>query len=117
VNLRTRSSARWGVIGLTAATAAIHFLRAAADPEIRVLFTLNGVGYLALAALLYVPLARLTPYRRWVRWTLMGYAAVTVVLYGVWGAMSGDWTVPLGPIAKVIEVALIWLVWQEGRGQ
>ena len=117
MNLRTRSPARWGVIGLTATTAAIHFLRAAGDPEIRVLFTLNGVGYLALAALLYVPLAQLGPYRRGVRWTLMGYAAITVVLYGVWGAMSGEWTVPLGPIDKVLEVTLIGLLWREGRGQ
>lgn len=101
---------------LTVATAAIHFARAAADPEIRVLFTLNGVGYLALAALLYVPLAQLGPYRHWVRWTLMGYAAVTVVLYGAWGAMSGEWTVPLGPIDKVIEVTLIGLLWRERRG-
>lgn len=102
---------------LTVATAAIHFSRAAADPEIRVLFTLNGVGYLALAALLYVPLPQLRPYRHWLRWTLIGYAAVTIVLYGAWGAMSGEWTIPLGPIDKLVEVTLIGLLWREGRGQ
>lgn len=102
---------------LTVATAAIHFSRAAADPEIRVLFTLNGVGYLALTALLYAPLAQLERYCRWVRWTLMGYAAVTIALYGVWGAMSGEWTIPLGPIDKLIEIGLIGLLWREERGK
>jgi hypothetical protein len=79
------------------------------------LFVLNGVGYLALAVLLYAPVSRLDPYRRLLRWVLMGYAAVTIVLYGVWGAMSGDWTVPLGPIDKLIEASLIGLLWREGR--
>lgn len=109
--------ARWAVIALAVATAAIHFIRAAADPEIRILFTLNGLGYLALVALLYAPVSRLTPYRPSVRWALMGYTAVTIVLYGVWGAMSGDWTVPLGPIDKLIEGALIGLVWRDRGGK
>jgi hypothetical protein len=64
---------------------------------------------------LYAPLAQLEPHRRRVRWTLMGYAAVTIVLYGVWGALSGEWTVPLGPVDKLIEVILIGLLWREER--
>jgi hypothetical protein len=52
-----------------------------------------------------------------VRWALIGYTAVTIVLYGVWGAMSGDWTVPLGPIAKLIEGTLIGLLWRDRVGR
>jgi hypothetical protein len=111
VNRHAGGRARWAVIVLAVVTAAIHFSRAASDPEIRLLFTLNGVGYLALVALLYAPVNRLDPYRRSVRWALIGFAAVTIVLYGVWGAMSGEWTVPLGPIDKLIEGALIGVLW------
>lgn len=107
---------RWAVIVLSVATAAIHFSRAAADPEIRVLFVLNGLGYLALVVLLYAPVSRLDPYRRWVRWILMTYATVTIALYAVWGVMSGEWTVPLGPIDKLIEGALIGLLWRDRGG-
>jgi hypothetical protein len=29
--------------------------------------------------------------------------------------MSGEWTVPLGPVDKLIEVILIGLLWREER--
>lgn len=101
------------ILLLTVATALIHFYRAAADPEISALFTLNGLGYLTLAGLLYARLPALAPYRSGVRWVFIGYTALTVVFYFVWAAMSGDWTVPWGPIDKIIEIALILLLWQE----
>lgn len=81
-----------GIIGLTAATALIHiqFL----FPE--TMFILNGLGYLALlAALYFVP--QLAEHRRLVRLVLLGYTAVTVVLWAL------------------IELALIALLWVEDR--
>ena len=112
--VRTDSNAsRAGILILVLVTALIHFSRAGADPDIRVLFILNGLGYLALGVLLYLPQAR--NWRRWVRRILMGYTALTVALYLLWAAMSSDWTVPLGPINLVVELLLIGLLWREGR--
>ncbi|HET9221802.1 MAG TPA: hypothetical protein VFO07_04825 [Roseiflexaceae bacterium] len=102
------------IIVLALTTAAIHFSRAAADPEISVLFTLNGLGYLALVAALYAPLSLTASKRRLLRGILIGYTAVTIALYLVWGLMSGEWAIPLGPIDKLVEVALIGLLWRDG---
>ena len=107
------TTSQLSIRALVVATAIIHFSRAIADPEIRVLFILNGLGYLGLGTLLFLP--QLLRWRRWIRWALIGYTTLTVVLYVVWGLMSGDWVFPLGPLDKVIELSLIWLLWQEDR--
>ncbi|HEX7022356.1 MAG TPA: hypothetical protein VF171_05825 [Trueperaceae bacterium] len=100
-----------GIIVLVLAVAAIHFSRAAADADIRSLFILNGLGYLGLGALLYLPQTQ--NWRRAVRRFLMAYTALTAVLYILWGAMSGDWTLPLGPVNLLLELLLIGLLRQE----
>lgn len=102
------------VIALTAAAAAIHFSRAAANSHITVLFALNGLGYLTLLALLYLPLPQLQPRRRQIRWTLICYAALTFVLFFVWGMMKGEWPA-IGFVDKVIEATLIGLLWYEAQ--
>jgi hypothetical protein len=43
------------LILLTAITALIHFQRVIADPDIRILFILNSLGYFALLAACYLP--------------------------------------------------------------
>lgn len=103
------------VILLAVATAAIHFSRAIADPDIGVLFILNGLGYLVLVGLLYLPIPQLVSRHRLVRRALMVYTAVTIVLYFVWGVMSGEWAVPVGPIDKVVEAVMVGLLWREDR--
>lgn len=103
------------IILLAVATAAIHFSRAVVDPAIRVLFILNGLGYLFLVGILYIPLRQFSSHRRLIRKTLMGYTAVTILLYFVWGVMSAEWVLPLGPVDKLIEVAMFGLLWQEDR--
>ena len=45
----------------------------------------------------------------------MVYTAVTIVLYFVWGVMSGEWAVPVGPIDKVVEAVMVGLLWREDR--
>ncbi len=97
-----------GIIALTLATAFIHFTLVFPSP----LFILNGLGYLGLLAALYAPLPLLTPYRRWARWALLGYTALTVLLWVVMGLRA-----PIGYITKVIEVALIALLLLEERRQ
>ena len=99
------------LIMLTVITALIHFQRAIEDPDIRILFILNGLGSLALLAAFYMPAFR--RYHTLVRWTFIVYTAITIVLYFVWVAMSGEWTIPLGPIAKIVEAAMIVILLRE----
>ena len=91
------------ILELTLATALIHLSLGG------VLFTLNGVGYLGLAAaylaavLIPVPLVR--RYSWLPRVGLAAYAAVTIVAYLVIGPYF-----TLGWITKGIELAIIGLV-------
>jgi len=112
-------TAQVAVIGLTVATALIHLylafqFPASPDP----VFTLNGLGYLGLLALLYWPLPQLTPYRHWIRWVLIGYTALTLVLWLFIGAGSPLTDTPPSPIAyldKVIELVLLVLLWRSAQ--
>ena len=97
---------RTGVILLTLFTAAVHLSLLFPDP----VFILNGLGYLTLLAALYLPIPRLVPYRRAVRWVLIGYAALTVVLWVAIGERT-----PLGYATTADEVALVALLVLEGR--
>ncbi len=95
-----------GIIVLTLATALVHFTLVFPS----VLFILNGLGYLALLAALYLPIPQLSSYRRLVRWALLGYTALTVVLWVIMGSRG-----PLAYVDKAIEVVLIVLLWAESR--
>jgi hypothetical protein len=97
---------RIGVAVLTLMAAVVHLLLLFPDP----VFILNGIGYLTLLAALYLPITRLVPYRRAVRWTLIGYAALTIL---AWVAI-GERTL-LGYSTTAGEVALIALLLIEGR--
>jgi len=95
-----------GIIVLTAATAVIHFSLAFPNP----LFILNGLGYLTLLAARYLPILQLRDYRHLLRWALLGYTALTVVLWVIVGAR-----IPIAYADKAIEVVLIVLLWLESR--
>jgi hypothetical protein len=95
-----------GVIILTIATAIVHLSLLFPDP----LFILNGLGYLALLAALFLPISQLAGRRGLVRWTLLGYTALTVVLWVIMGERGA-----LAYVDKVIEVVLLVLLWLEGR--
>ena len=97
---------RIGVAVLTLIAAVVHLLLLFPDP----VFILNGIGYLTLLAALYLPITRLVPYQRAVRWTLIGYAALTIL---AWVAI-GERTL-LGYSTTAGEVALIALLLIEGR--
>jgi hypothetical protein len=103
------------IVALTLATAAIHIIRALANPRITALFTLNATGYAILLGLLYLPMPLPPQARVAARWTLVGYAAVTFVLYFVWGVMKAEWVVPIGPADKAVEALLIALVLLQTR--
>jgi hypothetical protein len=107
---RTRT-AQITLIVLTIVTALLHFERAIEDPDIRILFILNGLGFFALLAAFYLP--QFQKYHSLVRWTFIIYTAITIALYFVWVAMSGEWTIPVGPIAKIVEAAMIVILLRE----
>jgi hypothetical protein len=102
----TNSVLRAGIVVLTLGTAAIHLQLNFPDP----VFILNGLGYLALLAALYVPLLPLARYANVVRWVLAGYAAITILLWVLIGARNG-----LAYADKAIEVTLITLLLIEAR--
>ena len=100
---------RIGIIVLTVVTAAVHlYLGFQGLP----LFVLNGLGYLALLAALYLPVPPLLPYRNAVRWILIGYTALTIVL---WLVITGGISAAIGYMDKVVEVLLIILLLAEAR--
>ena len=100
---------RLGIVILTLTTAIIHlYLGSLGLP----LFVLNGLGYLTLLAALYGPIPQLAPYRNAVRWLLVGFTALTVVL---WLVITGGASTALGYIDKVVEVLLIVLLVAEAR--
>jgi hypothetical protein len=103
---------QYGVIALTIATALIHIVLAlgTSDVTTKVMFSLNGIGYLALVAALYLP--RFAAYRRYTRWALMAFTAVTIL-----GWVAIGERITIGYVDKAIEVALIVLLWLEHRQQ
>ncbi len=101
---------QWAIILLTVATAAIHLVlglqfAGGIDP----IFILNGIGYLGLVALLYLPIPALERYRGIIRWVLIAYTAVTVLAWVQIGVRS-----PTAYIDKTIEIALILCLWVDG---
>ena len=88
------------IVGLTLATANIHLGLGG------LLFTLNGLGYLGLAALVVIgavsPMRIVQRFSWFPRLALIGYTAMTIVGYLVMGPYF-----TLGFIAKGIEVTLI----------
>ncbi len=83
---------------------------------LQVLFYLNFIGYVVLAAAYYLPsLLQFQPllrYQRIIRWLLIVYTAVTVVL---WFLITGGGYNVLAYIDKPIEVALIILLLIDDR--
>ena len=104
--MTTKAALRTGIVLLTLATALIHLQLAFPDPA----FILNGLGYLALLAALYLPVPRLARYRNLVRWVLIGFTALTILLWILLGART-----PIGYVDKAIEVALILLLLLDAR--
>lgn len=89
------------VILLATATALIHIVLAL--PTNLIMFYLNGLGYIGLAGALYLP--QFATYRRIIRWTLIGFTAVTIVGWAIFGERS-----LVASIDKLIEAALIGLL-------
>lgn len=105
-NTSTDTALRIGIVLLTLATALIHLQLNFPDP----VFILNGVGYLALLAALVLPVPQVVRHRNAVRWVLIGYTALTIFLWILFGART-----PIGYTDKTIEVVLISLLLLDAR--
>ncbi len=101
-----------GIIVLTIVTALVHLFLGISFRDM--LFILNGVGYLGLLGLLYLPIPMVAPYHGVVRWVLILFAAITIVAWFFIGLHSAGL---LAYTTKVIEIGLIVLLFMEWRQQ
>lgn len=111
---------RYLIVILTLITAAIHFYFFSTDPKGGLLFTmflLNGLGYLGLLALLYLPLGLPQSLHKLVRPVFIGYTLLTIVLYVILSAQANIWSAPWAPISKVVEAILIWQLWADRKSE
>lgn len=100
-----------GIIILTLFTAIIHF--SLGEP----LFILNGLGYLALLAAYFLPIAPAQRRHRLIRWLFAGYIILTIILYFVVHS-GGHWQQDgLGLATKMIEVILLLLLAVDGQSR
>lgn len=108
-NQLQRIAPQMGVLILSLVTALIHIYLAFQFPNgTDIIFVLNGLGYLGLATLLYLPLPQLMRYRSLIRWVLMSYTALTIILWVLIGARNA-----IAYFDKLIELALMVLLWIE----
>jgi hypothetical protein len=98
-----------GIILLTLATASIHLYLSSeifASGMNGTLFILNGLGYLALLAGLFLPIPIVKNYRPAVRILLMVFTGITILAWAAVGARDA-W----GFSDKAIEIILLILLW------
>ena len=107
VSLAARGSLlRSCIIALTIVTALIHISLLFPDP----VFIMNGLGYLGLLGALYLPIPQLAPWRRQIRWLLIGYTLLTIALWLAFGSR-----IPIAYISKVDELLLVACLLLENR--
>ena len=96
---------RLAIIVFAVATGLIHLvLSSGSDP----LFILNGIGFLGLLGLIYLPLSFLDPYRSLAAWGLVAFSLITIIAYFV--VNPEPFSSALGLLTKAIELALIILI-------
>jgi hypothetical protein len=105
---RQSSVLKVGIAILAIVTALIHFSLALTDPSVRVIFTLNMLGYLALVSALLLPLPIVRNYRRLVRNGFIGFTLLTIILWVFIGMR-----IPLAYVDKTVEVLLVILLFTE----
>lgn len=98
-----------GILLLALVTATVHLVLLNIQMgKIDILFTLNGLGYLALLAAYFLPLPLARENRSLVRWAFMAFAAITVLAWVLIGLRTA-----LGYLTKIDELLLIWLLWTD----
>lgn len=94
----------YGIILFAVATAVLHI---GLFPDI--MFTLNGVGYLALLAAYFLPVPFLQERRNLVWWAFVGYTTLTIILWVIMGDKNfvAGTSSATGYYAKVAELLLL----------
>lgn len=99
---------RYLIILLTVAVGLIHLVVLGfLFGEVQLLPILNGLGYLALIAALYF-IPQLAGMRSLIRWALIGYTALTFILYFFFD--SAPFSNVLGLATKAMEIVMIILL-------
>ncbi len=111
-----KNTLRTAILVLGLATALIHFslnfLMGGFDP----VFTANGLGYLALLAAFFLPIAFLKGREKIVQYAFMGYTAVTILAWVAIGEKNiATIQGVVGYTAKVIELLLIASLYSYSR--
>jgi hypothetical protein len=96
---RTGLLLRATIVALTIATGWIHLTLG------RLLFSLNGLGYLVAAAAMIAPVALAVRFRWFIRLGLVGYALMAIVGWYLTGPRYD-----VAYLAKAIEIGLIALL-------
>ena len=105
-----QSTNRLAIIAFTVATALIHLVISGGSD---VLFILNGIGFLGLLGLIYLPLDFLDPYRSLAAWGLAAFSLITIIAYFV--VNPNPFGSALGLLTKAIELALIIFIVMDKR--
>lgn len=94
----------YGIILFALATAILHIIL---FPDI--MFTLNGLGYLGLLAAYFLPIPFLQQRHNLVWWALVGYTALTILLWVIMGDKNfvAGTSSATGYYAKVAELFLL----------
>ena len=105
----SESFLRWVIIVATVVTAAVHMVLGIsgilnADAFFGIVFPLNGLGYLALLAALFLNVPLLAERRNLIRYAMIAYTALTFVLYFVFNGFTFG---PAAIVAKLAELILI----------
>ena len=94
------------IILLAVITAIIHLTLSFPDP----MFILNGLGFLALTAALFLPLPFAKDHLPLVRYVFIGYCLLTAALWAVMGMR-----ILIGYTATTIEIILPILLWLDRK--
>jgi len=100
---------RFGNVVFTIATALIHLTLNFAMGAFDIMFTLNGIGYLALLAALFLDLPLARDNRQLVRYAMIAFALISIIAW----IFIGDKTWWVGWVTKAIEVSLIVLLFMK----
>ena len=97
-----------------AVTAVVHLVLGVRDlsTPFGIVFVLNGLGFIGLTGLYLLPLEALRPFRALLRWGLIGFSAVTFILYFVFNGLKID---AISGVTKAAELALIGLLLNDRR--
>jgi len=111
MNTKKLSGVQIGILILGAATGLIHLvLLSLLMGKLDVLFTLNGLGYLAFLAAYFLPLPIVKDQPRLVKWAFILFTLVTIIAWVFMGEKSLP-AAALGYITKLIEIGLIACLW------